>query len=227
MPLSGDPATSTCKSMVTQMYTFSSWSKQKSFENGHGSSSMLPYVGFPGLTLTPIPESPLLDSALAEDTADLHPHHHHLHHVGNGELLREQDEEDGSKLLHHHHHQQRPLRNGSLPRHWWLGKGGTTTAAAIPALTIEENGDVETGGGEGRGGRTGTAMTSRMTAQGVPDACAVNVRVVRTTTFLPKEEAGMTREEKRAHLCKLLLFALCGFVIVAGIVLWIFSPAFT
>ncbi|KAL8609356.1 hypothetical protein ACOMHN_008150 [Nucella lapillus] len=193
MTSSSDPSVGTCTtSMVTQMYTFSSWSKQ----NGYNHSGMMPYVGFPGLSLTPIPESPLLNSVLNEDSAD----------------LNERDRWLPNDLpLEDPRHSHKPPKNGSLPRQW-LGRGRKECPS------IEENGEVvvEAGGG-GKGGANSNPS---------PTTCSVNVQVVQTTTFLPKD-APMTPEEKRAHVCKLLLFALCGFVIVAGIVLWIFSPAFT
>ena len=164
--------------------------------NGHG-SSRLPYVGFPGLSLTPIQESPLLDSMLADDMDSLE--REKWLSGGGGDLTAAEEEEDWWS--------QAAVRNGSIPRHWLNGSGRepATAPATGPAAEI---GDAGVPGG----GRSKT--------------CSVNVHLVQATTFLPKMEP-MTTRQKRAHVCKLLMFALCGFVLVAGIVLWIFSPAFT
>ena len=153
--------------------------------NGHG-SSRLPYVGFRGLSLTPIQESPLVDSMLSEDPDSLE-----------GEKWL-----SGDVMVDTWN--PAAMKKGSLPKHW--GQNGREPSSPPPA----DSGDAEAG------------MQSGVT----PKACSVNVHLVQTTTFLPKEEP-MSSGQKRAHICKLLLFALCGFVIVAGIVLWIFSPAFT
>ncbi|XP_076458779.1 uncharacterized protein LOC143292416 [Babylonia areolata] len=159
--------------MVTQLYTFSSWTRSKSFSNG---SSGMPYVGFPGLTLTPIPENPLLDSMLQDDCVDSREHDKWL-------------EEDADN-----HWNPSALKNGSLPQHW-------VTTTAKPTLVSEAAKDCN-------------ASSS--------NACAVDLSSKQS--FLPKDEDE--RGCRRSRLVKLLLFALCAIVILAGIVLWIFSPAF-
>ncbi|KAK7113098.1 hypothetical protein V1264_012449 [Littorina saxatilis] len=186
--------------MVTQMYTFNSWSKQKSMGGG------LPYVGFPGLSLTPIQESPLLMDSILND---------------------EMDRSERQKwLLENSEHDTwdpHDMKNGSLPKHWvdnGIAKQPRRSSSADLKGTC--NGDIEAGKPQSSS-KTSSSSSSNLPP---PKSCALNVHVVRTTTFLPKEQP-MSVEQKRAHICKLLLFALCGFVIVAGIVLWIFSPAFT
>lgn len=156
--------------------------------NGH-SSSRLPYVGFPGLSLTPIQESPLLDSMLSDDL-DSREREKWL----SGDLMEDTWSQATGK-------------NGSIPSHWVNGSRG-------PSSVPTDNGNAEAG--------RETVASAKTKSQ----TCSVNVHLVQRTTFLPKDEP-MTAGQKRAHVCKLLLFALCGFVLVAGIVLWIFSPAFT
>ncbi|KAL8623470.1 hypothetical protein ACOMHN_061983 [Nucella lapillus] len=103
-PSSGISTHHSYTNMVTQLYTFSSWTRSKSFSHG---SSGLPYVGFPGLTLTPIPENPLLDSSLHDDSTE------------HDKWLKKEEEgvKKGGKWA---------LRDGSLPNHWATGPARLT-----------------------------------------------------------------------------------------------------
>lgn len=120
----------------------------------------LQYVGFPGLSLTPIPESPLQDSALKS---------------------RLDDERDTHLEME---------TTTLVSERQTLGSVKHPSANAQPSTK-----------------------------------CSVNVHVVQTT-YLPKGPP-MSSLARRTYTCKLLLFALFGFVFVAGIILWVLSPTFT
>lgn len=120
--------------------------------------------GFPGLTLTPIPESPETDSLL------------------------------------NHKERKVPEQENTM---WLESETSSQLDDRMPSKTRKDS----------------------LTPPQTPSACAVNVHVVQATFF--SKDAPMTSQQRRAHLCKLSLFALCGFVFVAGIILWILSPTFT
>ncbi|KAK7507144.1 hypothetical protein BaRGS_00001079 [Batillaria attramentaria] len=147
----------------------------------------LPYVGFPGLSLTPIQESPFLDSPLTERDFDR-----------DGESERWKEPETRALVMEERANAKKLKASTGYNKRW----GSETTTVTV-----------ETGGTEKSNGVTSSK------------SCSVNVQVMQTT-FVPKDGA-MSLPQKRSHVCKLLLFALFGFVVVAGIVIWVFSPAFT
>lgn len=184
--------------MVTQMYSMNSWSRQK---YDSYASDGLPYVGYPGLTLTPIPESPLIDSPLTYSELDKF------------ELEGDRDKWKPVAETHPLVNGDRHMHQSNLKKHKpQSGYGHREEMAVI----LEKGGETEPEQLNGHGNGL-LAQPSK--------SCSVNVQVVQTT-FLPKEEE-MSPLQKRSHVCKLLLFALVGFAIVAGIVIWVFSPTFT
>lgn len=203
--------------MVTQMYALSSpWpAKAKGVRNGYVHGPSLAHVGFRGMSLTPIQESPLLDSVLAEEMQFEHNRLHHSHMFGGSSemdqwLPPEVGQGDCNKSW---------KWNGSLPPHWLTTKARTD--AAKQDVDLEAEACVQ---------QTHSTSSLPVSTSPTPSApikvCEAEVHVVHAATFFTKDEP-MSQRHKRSYACKLIFFAVVGFLVIAGIVLWIFSPAFT